>query len=163
MSGGREEQQGDTEAREFIVALAERRLRDLEAASDAVDQKAGITLGFAAVVLVLVLQRGLLGADHAILRLLTMFGCGALLVSIAGAIVSILPQSRRWDPNVASLVERYWNASLHETMERTAANMGEAWRFNKVAHGKKVRSFRVALWALALAVLALVIEAMVIH
>lgn len=163
MSERRENVEDETEAREFIVGLAERRLRDLEAASDAVDQKSGITLGFAAVVLVLVLQRGVLAADHAISRLLTMFGCGALLVSIAGAIVSILPQSRRWDPNVASLVERYWNASLHETMERTAANMAEAWRFNKVAHGKKARSSRVALWALALAVLVLVIEAVVIH
>lgn len=139
-----------------MADLAYRQARGLEAASDALDQKAGVLLGFLAVVLTLGLQMLFASGKEPVELLFGYVATAALLVSIALLILAVSPKPRRTVPDVAALIEKHWESTAVLINREVALNLKEAWVVNSRIHERKAVLLIWALW-IALAAISVMV------
>lgn len=129
-----------------LADLSYKQLTALDRASDAIDQKAGVLLGFHAVVLALGLQMLFSPAKGPVELFFGYVAALMLLVSIVLLILAIVPQARRTVPDVAKLVDQCWQAEAEFTLRETTLHLKEAWLVNSPVHSRKALLLSWALW-----------------
>ena len=138
-------EQNDTGNRKFLTELSIEQVRYLESASDAVDQKGGVLLGFIAVVIVLSLQSGAPDMSSP-LDLLFRYGAFAVLfASLISLVLCLVPRDRRYDPHVSKMLDSLWSTDLDAAREAIAASLSKAWDVNLAAHSRKALLLQNAL------------------
>jgi len=150
-------------SREWLTELALRQLQVLEEATDAIDRKAGILLGFIAVGIPLALQLGITQDPNALDFLFTYASFGTLFASLVILVVCLGPRERRLDPNAQKLLDSLWSREGAAIRENVAATVKEAWEFNCKAHARKASLFTWALWLTVSGVGLLAFEMLVIR
>ena len=151
-----EQSGGAAENHQYIYDVATHQVQLLEDASYAVDHKAGMLLGFIAVVIAVALRSGT--PDKAcILDLLFAYSAFAALFGALAILISCLaPRLRRLDPNPAKLITSCWSRTVEKTRENVASSLRTTWKVNSEAHKRKARLFA---WALRFAIVGLAILA----
>lgn len=136
----------DPENWRVLADLSYRQLMALDGASDAIDQKAGVLLGFHAVVLALGLQMLFSPAKGPLESFFGYVAALMLLISIAVLILVIVPQARRTVPDVGKLVDQCWRKKADFTLRETTLHLKEAWLVNSRVHSRKASLLSWALW-----------------
>jgi len=151
------------ETREYITNIALGRIQILEDASDAIDQKGGIVLGFIAVVIALVLGGSAPDLSSPLDMLFGYVGFGALFAALFVLAACLAPKTRRLDPDVEKLLRDCWDSPLDSTRQNVAANLRSAWQVNSRAHRKKTTLFNMALWLTVTGIAALAFDVLVVR
>jgi len=149
--------------RQYITDVAFARLQVLEDASDAIDQKGGILLGFIAIIIALGLSGPTADPAKPLDLLFWYSGFTLLFASFIVLIVCLTPKIRRLDPDVEKLIRNFWNRSLASTQENIAASLVTAWELNTKTHSKKATLFAVALWFTAGGIGLLALDILVVR
>jgi len=147
--GEKEEEEGSSE---LLCRIAERQLRVLEAATNAVEAKASTFLGFEAVLLALVLGTLPPNPSDYLDVLLTYTAVALLLAGALLLVLCVYPRKHRFDPDPWALMQRYSGKPPRETRAAVAGNMADAWRDNYSVHETRAALLQ---WALCLAVIGL--------
>jgi hypothetical protein len=147
--GEKEEEEGSSE---FLCGIAERQLRVLEAATNAVETKASTFLGFVAVLLTLVLGTLPPNPGDSVDVFLAYTAVALLLAGALLLVLCVYPRRHRFDPDPWALMQRYSGKAHRETREAVATNMADAWRGNYRVHETRAALLR---WALPLVVIGL--------
>lgn len=133
-------------AKPFLINVAFRQVEILENASEAIDQKGGILMGFLAVVIALTLGEHVPKALNPIDMLFRYLAIVVLFTSLTTLIMCLVPKTRRIDPDVTKLVNNLWDSSLDYAQENVAAALRNVWKINKGVHDRKATLFTRALW-----------------
>jgi len=152
--GNDEQSGGDAENHQYIYDVAARQVQLLEDASHAVDHKAGMLLGFIAVVIAVALQSGTPDKSCILDLLFAYSAFAALFVALAILISSLAPRLRRFDPSAAKLITSCWHRTIEKTRENVVSSLRTAWDANAKAHERKACLFA---WALRFAIVGLAI------
>jgi len=151
----------DPENWRLLADLSYKQVMALDGASDAIDQKAGVLLGFHAVVLALGLQMLFSPAKGPVELFFGYMAALMLLISIVALILAIVPQARRTVPDVAKLVDQCWQEEAEFTLRETTLHLKEAWLVNSRVHSRKASLLSWALWigfsGIAILVLAIAV------
>ncbi len=151
------------ETREYITDIAFRRLELLEEASTAIDQKAGVLMGFVSVVIALGLSRAMPSSSVPLDLLFGYLAFGLLFASLGFLIACLTPCVRRLDPDVKKLLEAFWDRSMNSARENVAASLKTAWLTNTKAHRTKTVWFTCALWLSAVGITVLGFDILVVR
>jgi len=140
--------------KQYIASITLEQIKRLDAAMDAIDAKAGILLGFTALLLTLVLGSTSPSKRTPAELFFVYGGVIALLASILMNILSILPRGLRYDPKLQALL-KYTSKPFEETLSAVSANLAEAWEFNSQVHERKVEWLKRAFWCVLAGLLLL--------
>lgn len=154
--GNNEPGGANAENHQYIYDVATRQVRLLEDASDAVDQKAGMLLGFIAVVVAVALQGGIPNKSSILDLLFAYLSFATLFVALGTLISCLAPRLRRFDPNAAKLITSCWDRSIDKTRENVVSSLRTAWDANARVHERKANLFA---WGLRFAVTGLALLA----
>ena len=154
--GNNEAGSENAENHQYISDIAARQVRLLEDASDAVDHKAGVLLGFIAVVIAVALQGGIPDKSSILDLLFAYSAFAALFGALATLISCLVPRLRRFDPNAAKLITSCWDRTIDKTRENVVSSLRTAWDANARVHERKTNLFA---WALRSAVVGLALLA----
>ena len=138
-----------SENRRYIAELSLHQARVLEDASDAIDRKSSTLLGFLALIVALTLQ---IRFSEQIVLLDVLFvyaGFVCLFAALILLMLSIVPRTRRFDPNPAKLFDECWNLDLGTTQKAVTKSLKASWLHNEKAHNKKVAFYE---WAMRMAI-----------
>lgn len=138
-----------SENRRYIAELSLHQARVLEDASDAVDRKSATLLGFLALIVVLALQIGLPKQMVVVDMLFSYVGFLSLFAALLLLMLSIVPRTRRFDPNPAKLFDECWDLDLQVTQKAVTKSLKASWLYNEEVHKKKVALYE---WAMRAAI-----------
>jgi len=150
-----------SENRRYIAELSLHQARVLEDASDAVDRKSATLLGFLALIVALALQIGLPKQMVVVDMLFSYVGFLSLFGALLLLMLSIVPRTRRFDPNPAKLFDECWDLDLGMTQKAVTKSLKASWLHNEKVHNTKVILYewamRVAIGGLALLALDILV------
>ncbi len=149
--------------RQYITNVAFARIQMLEDASDAIDQKGGILLGFIAVVIALALSGPLPNVSSPLDLLFWYVGFASLLAGFVILILCLTPKIRRLDPDVGKLLRNFWNSPFDSAQENIAASLKSAWEANSKTHSRKATLFTLALWLTVVGIGGLALDILVVR
>lgn len=147
---------------QYVANVALEQLKRLGAAVDALDTKTGVLLGLTALAVLFSLEGSPASGGAALGLLFTYTGTAALLASMVLSILSIVPMTERFDPDVKNLVHKYIDAPTESAMRAICGNLGDAWEFNKEVLQVKSRRLCWALWLLIIGIGILALGRLVI-
>jgi len=150
-------------ANSFLINIGFRQVQILEDASEAIDQKGGILLGFLAVVIALALSGPITDPLDPLNMLFGYIAIAVLVASLIVLIVCLTPKARRIDPDVTKLFDNLWDKSLDYAQENIAAALRNVWETNKKVHDKKATLFELALWLTLAGLVILALDILVIR
>ena len=151
------------ETREYITRIALRRLELLADSSRAIDQKAGILMGFVVVVVALGLGGATPNLSSPVDMLFGYTGFGALFAALVVLIACLAPRDIRLDPDVEKLLGKLWSSPLHLAIEGVAASLRSAWEVNSQSHRRKSSLFSCALKLAVVGIALLAVDMLVVR
>jgi hypothetical protein len=155
--------EGDNRNARIIVDAAFRQTQLLESISGAIDYKAGVLMGFLAIVITLAFQVGVPNAASVLDLLFGYAGFALLFTAFATLIASLSPRRRRYGPNVEKLLLKCWDFEERETLEKIVKELNEVWIHNGPIHERKATLFKVGLWLSLSGIMVLAVDIMVIR
>lgn len=147
---------------QYITDLAFEQIKRLDSALDAIDAKSGVLLGFTALLIAFTLGSGPADPSSPADLFFTYSGTGALLVSIVINILGIIPRGMRYDPNIKTLVDKYWDQELSKILVTISANLAEVWETNGHILDLKSKHLRWALWLVLAGLSLLTVDVFVV-
>lgn len=151
------------ETSHYIADLAFEQIKRLDAALDAIDAKSGVLLGFTALLIAFTLSSGPADLSSPADLFFTYSGTGALLASVVLNILGIIPRGMRYDPNIKTLVNKYWDQELSKILATISANLAEVWETNGRILDLKSKHLRWALWLVLAGLSLLTIDVFVVR
>jgi len=147
---------------QYITDLAFEQIKRLDSALDAIDAKSGVLLGFTALLIAFALGSGPADSSSPADLFFTYSGTGALLASIVINILGIIPRGMRYDPNIKTLVDKYWDQELSKILVIISANLAEVWETNGRILDLKSKHLRWALWLVLAGLSLLTVDVFVV-
>ena len=146
----------------YIADMALEQIKRLDAASDSVDSKAGILLGFTAILVTITLGSSTPNLNSPLQLLLSYTGTAAFFASIILNILAIHPRVMRFDPKLKTLVEKYISEPPRDTLASVSANLADAWEHNHLVLESKVKRLNWALWLVVVGIFLLIVDVLVV-
>ena len=138
----------------YVLKQIQESFRRLERASQEIDTKAGIFLGFVGAIIAFSVGLGIPAGGHPMSLVPAAMWCSLLLCSVGLLIAALIPKTTQDPGNPRILFDEYTAKTFRFVYDGLARDYAKAWEENHAIHQRKAHRLR---WGIALAAAALVV------